>query len=212
MTVSVTAARLLAEAFRRGDFTGWPDFVRMDDGQWMSQLMLSVSRRKVIYSVIARTQDPRSHVYVFVLCVDQAAEGMEAYHNKVGIMNAVLSTRSEDEPKLVIGLDYGEYLVLDAVEQPAVRSMDEARASFRTPTEDPLHGHRVIDPSGDQGYGDDDVDDDGYCDDGDDGDDALGLFGSLRERASRRSVHRTLVRRAKENMPPRDRMGINRSR
>ena len=119
MTVSVTAARLLSEAFRRGDFTGWPDFVRMDDGQYMSQLMLSVSKRKIIYSVIARTQDPESHIYVFVLCVDQAVKGMEAYHNKVGIMNAVLSTKNEDEPKLVIGLDYGEYLVLDAVEQPA---------------------------------------------------------------------------------------------
>lgn len=218
MTVSVTAARLLAEAFRRGDFTGWPDFVRMDDGQYMSQLMLSVSKRKIIYSVIARTQDPKSHIYMFVLCVDQAAKGMEAYHNKVGIMNAVLSTKNEDEPKLVIGLDYGEYLVLDAVEQPAVRSMEEAKMSFQATTGNSVPGHRRMDLMEENGCEDEDdsYDDLEYEDDGseeeDDEDSGPGLFESLKERASRKSVRKSMVRRAKENMPPRDRMGINRSR
>lgn len=207
MTVSVTAARLLAEAFRRGDFTGWPDFVRMDDGQYMSQLMLSVSKRKIIYSVIARTQDPKSHIYVFVLCVDQAAKGMEAYHNKVGIINAVLSTKSEDEPKLVIGLDYGEYLVLDAVEQPAVRSMEEAKMSFQSTVGSSVPGHRRMDLMDEDGY---EYEDD--AEDENDEDSGPGLFESLKERASRKSVRKSMVRRAKENMPPRDRMGINRSR
>lgn len=220
MTVSVTAARLLSEAFRRGDFTGWPDFVRMDDGQYMSQLMLSVSKRKIIYSVIARTQDPKSHVFVFILCVDQAAQGMESYHNKVGIMNAVLSTKDEDAPKLVIGLDYGEYLVLDAVEQPAVRSMNEAKQSFQATAGDATRnlqsdrylGGGVHDPYDDDGD-DDYADEDEFADDGDDSDvDGPGFIGNLKERASMKAARKKLVRRAKENMPPRDRMGFRRSR
>ena len=155
---------------------------------------------------------------MFVLCVDQAAKGMEAYHNKVGIMNAVLSTKSEDEPKLVIGLDYGEYLVLDAVEQPAVRSMEEAKMSFQATMGNSVPGHRRMDLMEEDGYeGEDDpYDDPEYEDDGseeeDDKDSGPGLFESLKERASRKSVRKSMVRRAKENRPPRDRMGINRSR
>ena len=55
---------------------------------------------------------------------------------------------------------------------------------------------------------DDSYDDPEYDDD----DSGPGLFESLKERASRKSVRKSMVRRAKENMPPRDRMGINRSR
>lgn len=204
MTVSVSAARLFADAFKRGDFTGWPDFVRMDDGQYMTQLMLSVSRRKVVYSVMARTRDPRGREFVFILCVDQAARGMESLHNKVGVMDAVLITKDGD-PRLVVCLDYGEYLVLDAVEQPAVRSLDEARGSFMSTVNDPERSKE-----GDTDDMEDDMEDDLSSEEPPPG---FGAFvGNLKDRASVRSAGRSKAARVRANMPPRDRFGLKRSR
>ena len=125
MTVSLMAARLLSNAYYHKDYTGWPDWVRMDDGVWMTQLFLSVSRRRMVYSVVVKARDARKDQCIFVLCMDQVAKGMEPYHNKVGIMGVLLSEQEGDN-RLVISIDYGEHIVLDVVNQAAVRSLEGA--------------------------------------------------------------------------------------
>ena len=195
MTVSLMAARLLVSAFKEGDFTGWPDFVKMDDGVMMSQMFLSVSKRRMVYSVLAKAQDPSRNRCIFVLCIDQVAKGMENYHNKVGIMDVLLSD-DELDPKLVLSIDYGEHIVLDAVKQPAVRSVEEAKRNA-VPEAD-----EVPDEGPDGGEGQDDRDGPGRS----------GVMDTLLSAIQRRRDNKVLVGRARAGSPPRGRIGVRRGR
>ena len=199
MTVSLTASKLLVSAFKEGDFTGWPDFVRMDDGVWMTQMFLSVSKRRMCYSVLAKAQDPKKTRCIFVLCIDQASKGMEGYHNKVGIMDVLLSDDDMD-PKLVMSIDYGEHIVLDAVKQPAIRSLEEARAT--------------VEDAGDTLASDGGESDQADTDDGVDGEDdpRPGILDSISSSFQRRKEHSRLVDNAKAGMPPRSKVGMKRNR
>lgn len=208
--MSVTAARLLVSAFKEGDFTGWPDFVRMDDGVWMTQLYLSVSRRRMVYSVVAKAQDPQKTRCIFVLCINQVSKGMEHYNNKVGIMDVLLAD-SDMDPRLVMSIDYGEHIVLDAVKQPAVRSLDDAKRSVVTGDShyDTGNDDGFDRNSGDDGVGDDD--DMGHEDDEYD-DSRRGLFGSFSSAAQKRKDRKGKVEKAKVASPPRGRAGLRRPR
>ena len=198
MTVSLMAARLLSNAYYHKDYTGWPDWVRMDDGVWMTQLFLSVSKRRMVYSVVVKARDARKDQCIFVLCMDQVAKGMEPYHNKVGIMGVLLSEQEGDN-RLVISIDYGEHIVLDVVNQAAVRSLEEAKRSYveQVPVEDPEE-----------------------LDDGDAEDDPIegtlapvdGVLGSISSRIQRKRENRELTRNARAHSPPKSRIGVRRSR
>ena len=202
MTVSLMAARLLVSAFKEGDFTGWPDFVKMDDGVMMSQMFLSVSKRRMVYSVLAKAQDPSRNRCIFVLCIDQVAKGMEGYHNKVGIMDVLLSSEDELDPKLVMSIDYGEHIVLDAVKQPAVRSLEDARAS-------------AMDVPGSMGDDTDEpeAEDDDDREDGNDYEEPRPrILDSISSMVAKRREHKDLVDKAKSKAPPRSRVGVRRGR
>ena len=197
MTVSLMAARLLVSAFKEGDFTGWPDFVKMDDGVMMSQMFLSVSKRRMVYSVLAKAQDPSRNRCIFVLCIDQVAKGMESYHNKVGIMDVLLSD-DELDPKLVVSIDYGEHIVLDAVKQPAVRSVEEAQSCAAhgmgdVPEDDP---EEVAEDVGES----------------DDGPPRPGVMGPLSDMIRRKRERKALVGKAKAGSPTRGKVGVRRGR
>ena len=197
MAVNISAAKLFTRAFSHRDFTGWPDFVTYDDGVKMSQLFLSVSHRRMVYSVIAKVSGPNNEA-VFVLCMDQVAKGMESFHNKVGIMNTKLFEK-EDEPRLVIEIDYGEHLVLDVVEQPAIRSLSEARAEARyTPSP------QVAEE--DKGEEEEDEPEE------DEPEESEGLLSKLSSKASFRRDRDESIRKIRANTPPKGRMGINRHR
>ena len=197
MTVSLMAARLLVSAFKEGDFTGWPDFVKMDDGVMMSQMFLSVSKRRMVYSVLAKAQDPSRNRCIFVLCIDQVAKGMENYHNKVGIMDVLLSD-DELDPKLVLSIDYGEHIVLDAVKQPAVRSVEEAKSCA-------AHGMGDV-PEDDPGEVAEDVGE------SDDGPPRPGVMAPLSDMIRRKRERKALVGKAKAGSPPRGKVGVRRGR
>ena len=63
MPISLMSARLFENAFRTGDFTGWPDWIMMDDGAFTTSLMLSVvGTERNCYSVVVKTAEVASLV------------------------------------------------------------------------------------------------------------------------------------------------------
>ena len=70
MALSWMAARIFDHTFHSGDFSGWRQWGRMDDGSYVNTLMLSANGRRNRYTAMARTRDPASGEFVYMLCVD----------------------------------------------------------------------------------------------------------------------------------------------
>ena len=137
MPISLMSARLFENAFRTGDFTGWPDWIMMDDGAFTTSLMLSVvGTERNCYSVVVKTDDPGSQRFVFLLNVEQMNERLKHLNNRFPIKDVLLMEKDEtgrdlgSRKRMAVQIDYGEHFVLDVVERPAMRAFDPSSAAF----------------------------------------------------------------------------------
>ena len=196
MAVSLASSMLFMNAIEKANFTGWPDWQGMDDGSFSSMMMLSANGIHYRYSVIARTDDPDGSEFMFILCVDQVDRRLSHLSNKFPIRSAALVER-DSKYRLGIEIDYGENIVLDVVDRPALKLRDSVPAE-------------VPPDESDEDYQDDDEpDEDDFGDYGDESNSRLGsVIGSIRDRASRSRLAKDRNRRAMEDMPARDRTRI----
>ena len=197
MAASLASSMLFMNAIEKGNFTGWPDWQGMDDGSSSSMMMLSANGVHYRYSVIARTNDPDNGPYMFILCVDQVDTRLSHLANKFPIRSAALIER-DSKYRLGIEIDFGENIVLDVVDRPALKFRD----------------NRPVDDVPDEQ--DEEYDEEEEPDDDDDPDDVGGngggrlgnVFGSIRDKASRAKLTKERNRRAMEDMPARDRTRV----
>ena len=183
MAISLASAMLFMNAIDKANFTGWPDWQGMDDGTYSSMMMLSANGVHYRYSVIARTNDPDGSQFMFILCVDQVDKRLSHLSNKFPIRSAALIER-DSKYRLGIEIDFGENIVLDVVDRPALKFRDSQ-------------------PVDDCPEEPDDFDDD------EDGGSRIGsVIGTIRDKASKAKMTRNRNRRAMEDMPARDRTRV----
>lgn len=198
MAVSLASSMLFMNAIEKANFTGWPDWQGMDDGSYSSMMMLSANGVHYRYSIIARTNDPDNGPYMFILCVDQVDKRLSHLSNKFPIRSAALIER-ESKYRLGIEIDYGENIVLDVVDRPALKFRDSQ------PVDD---YHEEPDDGYDDGE-DDPGDDEDYDDYDEDSGSRLGnVIGAIRDKASKAKLTKERNRRAMEDMPARDKTRI----
>lgn len=192
MPISLMSARLFENAFRTGDFTGWPDWIRMDDGMFTTSLMLSVvGTERNCYSVIVKTDDPGSQRFVFLLNVEQMNEKLKHLTNRFPIKDVLLMEKDEtgrdlgSRKRMAVQIDYGEHFVLDVVERPAMRAFDPSTAAFSAEGDGTEEEEEA--PAQD--------------DDGSSG----SMMSRMAEKAGIRKIRKEKEERARSNMPPKDR-------
>ena len=196
MAVSLASSMLFMNAIEKANFTGWPDWQGMDDGSFSSMMMLSANGIHYRYSVIARTDDPDGSEFMFILCVDQVDRRLSHLSNKFPIRSAALVER-DSKYRLGIEIDFGENIVLDVVDRPALKFRDSAPAN--DPPDEPDEDWRD----------DDEPEEDDPGDYEGEGSSRLGsVIGSIRDRASRSRLAKDRNRRAMKDMPARDRTRI----
>lgn len=182
MPVSIMSSQLFMNAFNTGDFTGWPEFVRFDDGTQGSILPLSVKgTTRNVYSIIAKSDDPESRC-VFLLEVKQMRDELQHLQNRFPIKDAFFNDEAGQE-RLGIEIDYGEHIVIDAVARPAMKL-----EGMEPPDQDP---------------NEEDCDDppmDAY--------EGTSFLSRMAEKTKLRRLSRENTRHARENMPPQDRTRI----
>ena len=109
MPVSIMSSQLFMNAFNTGDFTGWPEFMRFDDGTQGSILPLSVKgTTRNVYSIIAKSDDPESRC-VFLLEVKQMRDELQHLQNRFPIKDAFFNDETGQER-----LDVCDELLLDS--------------------------------------------------------------------------------------------------
>ena len=131
MPISLMSSRLFDHAFRTGDFTGWPDWTELDDGTLCTTMMLSIQgTERNCYSVIAKTREMETARVMFLLNVEQMNERLNHLSNRFPIRAVQLMETDADgmdlgsKKRMAIQIDYGENIVLDVVDRPAMKLMD----------------------------------------------------------------------------------------
>lgn len=192
MPLSLMSARLFENAFRTGDFTGWPDWVQLDDGTFCTTLMLSVTgTERNCYSVLVKTRDVGSQQFMFFLNVEQMNEQLKHLANKFPIRDVLLLEKDENgcdlgnRKRMAVQIDYGENIVLDVVERPAMRSVDLNSAAVRAEDEE--------------------TEEEDESDEPDDGGSDGSILTRIADKANVRRIRKEKEERARSNMPPRDR-------
>ena len=197
MAISLASAMLFMNAIDKANFTGWPDWQGMDDGTYSSMMMLSANGVHYRYSVIARTNDPDGSQFMFILCVDQVDKRLSHLSNKFPIRSAALIER-DSKYRLGIEIDFGENIVLDVVDRPALKFRDSQPIDDYP--EEPDDFDDDEDPGDDDGY--DDYEEEG-------GGSRIGsVIGTIRDKASKAKLAKERNRRAMEDMPARDRTRV----
>ena len=196
MAVSLASSMLFMNAIEKANFTGWPDWQGMDDGSFSSMMMLSANGIHYRYSVIARTDDPDGSEFMFILCVDQVDDRMQHLCNKFGIMAVEMS---DDESRIIFRIDFGEHIVIDLVDAPALRDIyaDEP---------EPTRGMPECGPEREEDENDappSEEDEDGGSRGG-----ILGAVGSLTQRRGVKRERKDLQRKARGGMPPKSKLGL----
>ena len=191
MPISLMSARLFENAFRTGDFTGWPDWIMMDDGAFTTSLMLSVvGTERNCYSVVVKTDDPGSQRFVFLLNVEQMNERLKHLNNRFPIKDVLLMEKDEtgrdlgSRKRMAVQIDYGEHFVLDVVERPAMRAFDPSSAAFSA-----------------EGDG---TEEEEKTPEQDDGGSSGSVMSRMAEKAGIRKTRKEEEERARSNMPPKD--------
>ena len=182
MALSWMSARIFEHTFHSGDFSGWGQWRAMDDGSYVNTLMLSANGRRNRFTAMARTRDPNSGEFVYMLCVDQVDDRMSHLCNKFALMDVMLS---DDETRLVCKIDFGEHIVIDLVDAPALRDIYDE------------------DPEPEQGEPKDDSEEDDGTGGG-----IRGAVGSLVQRRGMRKERKDTQRKARGGMPPKSRLGL----
>lgn len=191
MPISLMSARLFENAFRTGDFTGWPDWIMMDDGAFTTSLMLSVvGTERNCYSVVVKTDDLGSQRFVFLLNVEQMNERLKHLNNRFPIKDVLLMEKDEtgrdlgSRKRMAVQIDYGEHVVLDVVERPAMRAFDPSSAAFSA-----------------EGDG---TEEEEETPEQDDGGSSGSVMSRMAEKAGIRKTRKEKEERARSNMPPKD--------
>lgn len=192
MALAMMTATIFEHTFHSGDFSGWGDWRRMDDGSYVNTLMLSANGRRNRYTAMARTRDPSSEEFVFMLCVDQVDGRMGHLCNKFALMDVMIS---EDGARLICKIDFGEHIVVDIVDAPALRDIY---------ADDPVPARGVPRPEPEaDGEGTPESEEEDCPKGG-----LRGAVGSLTQRHGMRKERRDLQRKARGGMPPKSKLGL----
>lgn len=196
MALSWMAAQIFDHTFHSGDFSGWGQWRRMDDGSYVNTLMLSANGRRNRYTALARTRNPESGEFVYMLCVDQVDSRMSHLSNKFGIMAVEMS---DDESRMIFRIDFGEHIVVDLVDAPALRDIY---------ADDPVPAKGM--PECGPGEEDNENETPPSEEDEDRGSRGgiLGAVGSLTQRRGVKRERKDLQRKARGGMPPKSKLGL----